>query len=100
MKAAIEETIALVKRGRLELPPEATSDDAWRFFRSGGKVHCEPKLVTAATLREVADRYFAAIPPGAKGSAGQPELRRSNSSRWRTRCGRCSTNSGDARRLR
>ncbi len=66
MKATIEETIALVKRGRFELPPDATSDDAWRFFRSGGKVHTEPKLATTATLKDVTDRYFAAIPEGAK----------------------------------
>jgi hypothetical protein len=66
MKATIEETIALVKRGRFELPTDATSDDAWRFFRSGGKVLAEPKLATAATLKEVTDQYFAAIPEGAK----------------------------------
>ncbi len=60
----VEETISLLKRGRLVIPED--TEDIAEFLINGGKVtEKAPKLVRK-TLKEVIDAYFAAIPSGAK----------------------------------
>jgi integrase len=66
IKAQVEETIGLLKRGRLSLPEGATADDAGVFILSGGKVSKQPRASSAKTLKEITDAYFAALPEGAK----------------------------------
>jgi integrase len=63
--ARVEETISLLKTGRLTVPP--TVDDVGSFILSGGKAAVKPKpREVKMTLGEVIDKYFEAIPPGAK----------------------------------
>lgn len=67
IKAQVEETIGLLKRGRLSLPEGVTADDAGVFVLSGGKATKQPRVSSAAkTLKEVSDACFAALPEGAK----------------------------------
>ena len=67
IKAQVEETLDLLKRGRIALPEGATHDDAGIFILSGGKVLRRPTVVPASkTLKEVTDAYFAELPEGAK----------------------------------
>ncbi len=58
-----EENVALLERGRLELP---TSGDIMTFLLSDGKLASSPKssLVQPKTLREIVDRYLAALSHG------------------------------------
>jgi integrase len=58
----VEETIGLLKTGRLTLPPEADVGD---FILSGGKVIAKPVVKEKHTLGQVVKDYFAAIPAGA-----------------------------------
>ncbi len=67
VKAQVEETLGLLKRGRLSLPPGAGPDEAALFIMSGGKATQRPVVAPAAkTLKEVTDAYFAELPEGAK----------------------------------
>jgi len=67
VKAQVEETLGLLKRGRLSLPPGAGADEAGLFIISGGKITHRPVVAPAAkTLKEVTDAYFAELPEGAK----------------------------------
>ncbi len=58
-----EENVALLERGRLELP---ASGDVMTFLLSDGKLASSPKsaLVQPKTLREIVDRYLAALGNG------------------------------------
>jgi integrase len=70
VKAQVEETLGLLKRGRLSLPQGATPDDVGVFILSGGKVTQRPRVAPAAkTLKEVTDAYFAELPEGAKAAS-------------------------------
>ena len=54
VKAQVEETLGLLKRGRLSLPPSAGFDEAALFIISGGKITERPAVAPAAkTLKEV-----------------------------------------------
>ncbi len=67
IKAQVEETLDLLKRGRIALPEGATHDDAGIYILSGGKVLRRPSVAAASkTLKEVTDAYFADLPEGAK----------------------------------
>jgi integrase len=69
-KAQVEETLGLLKRGRLALPPGAGADEAGLFIISGGKVAHRPTVTpTGKTLKEVTDAYFAELPEGAKAAS-------------------------------
>lgn len=65
-KACIEETFDLLKRGRLSLPEGTTPDQAWNFFRSGGRQISLPKLAQMIPLKRVWSDYFESYPDGAK----------------------------------
>ena len=70
VKAQVEETLGLLKRGRLSLPPGATPDDAGTFILSGGKVAQRPKVAPVPKkLKEATDAYFAELPEGAKAAS-------------------------------
>ena len=58
-----EENLDLLERGRLELPPSA---DIMTFLLSDGKLASSPKAHSTQprTLREIADRYLAALGNG------------------------------------
>ena len=58
-----EENVALLERGRLELP---ASGDIMTFLLSDGKLASSPKAtsVQPKTLREIVDRYLAALGNG------------------------------------
>ena len=62
--ATIEETIGLIKTGRLTIPEDVEDIGAW--IVSGGKVAAKPKVKEIHTLKDVVSDYFAAIPTGAK----------------------------------
>ena len=70
IKAQVEETLSLLKRGILELPEGTTADDAGVFILSGGKIAQRPSVVAAAkSLKEITDAYFAELPEGAKAAS-------------------------------
>lgn len=58
-----EENVTLLERGRLEPPPNA---DIMAFLLSDGKLSASPKAthVQPKTLREIVDRYLAALSHG------------------------------------
>ena len=58
-----EENVALLERGRLELPP---SGDIMTFLLSDGKLAASPKSASLQpkTLRDIVDRYLAALGNG------------------------------------
>ena len=66
VKAMVEETIGLLKRGRLTLPADATYDDAATFIMSGGNLTHKPSLTASKTLAEVVKAYQTETPVGAK----------------------------------
>jgi hypothetical protein len=68
-KAMVEETVGLMRRGRLTLPADATYDDAASFIMSGGKQTCKPKLTASKTLAEVVKAYEDETPDGAKAAS-------------------------------
>lgn len=59
----IEETILLIERGRLELPPDV---DPATFILSDGKRTGEEKRRERLTLKQLLDRYQVELPTGAK----------------------------------
>jgi integrase len=59
----IEETILLIERGRLELPPDV---DPATYILSDGKRTGEEKRRERLTVKQLIDRYQAELPPGAK----------------------------------
>ena len=66
MLATIDETLGLVKTGRLPIPSDV--EDVGAFIVSGGKVTAKPKAKETHTLKDVVTAYFASIPAGAKAS--------------------------------
>lgn len=62
--ATVEETLGLLKTGRLTIPTDAEDVGAW--IVSGGKVTAKPKVKEVHTLKGVIDAYFDSIPAGAK----------------------------------
>jgi len=70
VKAVVEETLILLKRGRLTLPDGAGPDEAALFIISGGNVTQRPVVSPVPkTLKQVSDTYFAELPDGAKADA-------------------------------
>ena len=63
VKGRVEETIRLLERGRLELPPGA---DPARFILSDGKMTAKPVVQKALTLAGLFDLYDGGMPEGAK----------------------------------
>ena len=64
IRLRFEENVALLERGRLELPPAA---DIMTFLLSDGKLATSPKAVVAVehkTLRVIGDLYLAALGHG------------------------------------
>lgn len=61
--ARIEETVALVEQGRIELP---TNADIGTFFLSDGKLAGKPELPKVRTLGELFEHYLNSLPEGAK----------------------------------
>jgi integrase len=64
--ARVEETISLLKTGRLTLPPDVTGEGVGDFIVSGGKVTGKPVIKETHTLKQTVADYFASIPTGAK----------------------------------
>src|SRR5262245_9808140 len=61
--ARVEETIRLIDRGRLEIPPDA---DPAAFILSDGKLNGKPKLAKVLTLGELFQLYKTGVPKDAK----------------------------------
>ena len=59
----VQETIRLLERGRLELPPNA---DPGTFILSDGKLNAKPLAAKPLTLAELFDLYVEKLPAGAK----------------------------------
>ncbi len=59
----VEETIRLLERGRLEMPPDA---DAGTFIVSDGKLVSKPTRPPILTLKDLLEGYHASLPEGAK----------------------------------
>ncbi len=69
IKGQVEETIALLSRGRISLPEGATAADAGLFILSGGRVTGKgkrPKITPNKTLKQASKDYFDSFPTGAK----------------------------------
>lgn len=67
IKGQVEETLELLKRGRIALPEGATADEAGMFIMSGGRIAKEPTASTKGrSLKKVTGLYFEALPEGAK----------------------------------
>ncbi len=62
----VEETIRLLERGRLELPPGA---DPGTFILSDGKLNGKPVPFQAFTLKDLLSQYHETLPEGAKATA-------------------------------
>jgi CRISPR/Cas system-associated exonuclease Cas4 (RecB family) len=65
----IEETILLIERGRLELPPNA---DPASFILSDGKRTGEERQREILSVKELIDRYKDELQPGAKEESTLP----------------------------
>ena len=63
VRSRVEETLRLLERGRLEMPPGA---DPARFILSDGKLNGKPVVQKALTLAALFALYEAGIPEGAK----------------------------------
>jgi hypothetical protein len=63
VKVRVEETLRLIERGRLEIPPGA---DPARFILSDGKLNGKPVIEQALTLDDQFALYRKALPEGAK----------------------------------
>lgn len=64
MLATVEETLGLLKTGRLTIPADVEDIGAW--IVSGGKVTAKPKAKEVHSIEDVVADYFASIPAGAK----------------------------------
>jgi integrase len=64
MAGAIDETLALLKMGKIVIPEDVEDAGAW--IVSGGKVTAKPKVKEVHPLKDVVDDYFASTPAGAK----------------------------------
>jgi len=64
MLATVEETLGLLKTGRLTIPADVEDIGAW--IVSGGKMAAKPKVKEVHPLKDVVADYFASIPAGAK----------------------------------
>jgi integrase len=62
--ANVEETLRLLKIGRLTIPPDVGDIGTW--IVSGGKTTEKPKAKEVHTLKDVVTDYFASTPAGAK----------------------------------
>ncbi len=62
--ATVEETLRLLKTGRLAIPHDTESIGAW--IVSGGKVASRPRTMEVRTLKQVVSDYFASLPTSAK----------------------------------
>ncbi len=58
----VDETLGLLKTGRLTLPPDADSEGVGEFIVSGGKVTSKPTIKEAHPLKRVVADYFVSIP--------------------------------------
>ena len=63
MRARVEETIHLLERGRLAIPPGA---DPGTFILTEGKLNGKPVLAKAMTIEELFKLYDAGLPDGLK----------------------------------
>ena len=63
VRTHVEETIRLLERGRLQMPPHA---DAGAFILSDGKLNGKPELAEQWTLKELFENYQSQLPAGAK----------------------------------
>ena len=61
----VEDTIRLLERGRLEMPPNA---DPGQFILSDGKLNAKPVQSPAITLKELFSQYHETLLDGAKAS--------------------------------
>ena len=67
VKHQVEETLDLLKRGRISLPEGANMDEAGWFIVSGGRLSTNPSVsTTSRTLNAATDAYFESLPEGAK----------------------------------
>lgn len=66
--SVVEQTADYVSLGVLSLPPNATSDDTWRFLVSGGKLLPTEKREAEAnaTLEQASVEYLDSYPTGSK----------------------------------
>ena len=60
--ARVEETISLLKTGRLTLPPDVTGEGVGDFIVSGGKVTAKPVIKETHTLRQTGGRLLRLYP--------------------------------------
>lgn len=65
-KAQIEETLSLLRRGILSLPPNVGYEEAGSFILTGGRITAVTTPVKKYTLGEVCTIYFDELPKGAK----------------------------------
>lgn len=64
--AAIDETLGLIKRGRIVMPDGLTTDEMWQFVRSGGAQTNLARVVKTIKQSEVWQRYLESFPVGSK----------------------------------
>ena len=62
----VEETLGLLKTGRLTLPSNADGEGVGDFIVSGGKVTAKTTIKETHALKQVVADYFASTPTGAK----------------------------------
>jgi integrase len=62
----VEETLSLLKTGRLTLPPDVDGEGVGDFVVSGGKVTGKTIIKETHPLKQVVADYFASTPAGAK----------------------------------
>jgi integrase len=62
----VDETLSLLKTGRLTLPPDVDGEGVGDFIVSGGKVTAKTTIKETHTLKQVVADYFASTPAGAK----------------------------------
>ena len=63
-RGAVEETVDLIRRGRLSLPDDPDREDVVRFVLSDGKLASAPAVAAKPTLAAVLDAYFDAKASG------------------------------------
>jgi len=94
IKDQVEETLDLLKRGRISLPEVVTADEAGMFIISGGRIAEEPAAsATGKTLKEATLCSTIVLQCKGSGQESTKDSRRIDVSPFVARCRRRDSNS-------
>ena len=66
LKGVVENTLAQLVQGLLDVPDHLTTDQLWRLLLSGGRKATRPQIAPHATLEQFSKKYFKSYTTGTK----------------------------------